>query len=154
MGRRSGLGHIVRFSAAVALLGACGIEQPVSGPISLTNEWKTIEPAEPLRVAGKNEQKLCMQLVDAPTDVSFEKSAVQINGQWHVLDGEAVDNEQANYGLRLAQLGGSTACLYRAANIPPTGPDFPPDRTLGVLRLRSVPPIEVEKVWWLSYDPH
>jgi hypothetical protein len=145
------------LSAWVFILGAlgqaCSIEQPVSGAVLLTSDWKTIDPPESLRVAGKYEQKVCLQIVGAPTDVKFEKGTVQVDGQWHVLEGEAVDHEQTSYGLALAELGGTTACLYRAADTPP-GPDFPAHQTLVRLRLRSVPPLQVDKIWWISSDPH
>ena len=137
----------------LGLLGqACNVEQPVSGPVALSAEGTTFEPPEPLRVAGKMEQKICMQIVGAATDVSFEKGAVLVNDQWHALDAEAVDDQQARYGVRLAQLGGTTACLSRPPDGSP-GPDFPADRKIVKLRLSSVPPLQVEKIWWASYDP-
>ena len=142
----------MRWAIVAALGVACSIEQPVSGPVALTAEGTSFEPPEPLRVAGKMEQKVCLQIVGAAADVSFEKGAVLVDDQWHVLDGEAVDDEQASYGLKLAQLGGATACLSRPPDGAP-GSDFPADRTITRLRLRSVPPLQVEKIWWASYDP-
>lgn len=35
------------------------IEQPVSGPVTLTSEWKSITPPEPLRIGRRSEQKFC-----------------------------------------------------------------------------------------------
>jgi hypothetical protein len=150
------MGLVRRFAAFVfipGLLVCSPIEQPVSGPITLTGEWKTIDPPEPLRVAGKLEQKVCLQVIGTTTDVDFEKGRLLVNGQWHALEGEAVDDEQTTYGLRVAQLGGDTVCLYRAADTP-RGPDFPSDRTIARLRLRSEPPLQVGEIRWHSYDPH
>jgi hypothetical protein len=140
------------FVVAALLGSGCSIEQPISGPVALPSEWKTFAPPEPLRVAGKYEQKACLYVDGAPTDVDFERGAVLVDGHWHVLNGEAVDNEQTTYGLEVGQLGGNTLCLTRAADTPP-GPDFPADRTIVRLRLRSDPPLQVGKIWWLSYDP-
>jgi hypothetical protein len=117
----------------------------------LNGEWKDIDPPEPLRVAGKEQQVFCLHLVDTLSDVDFEKGRVLVNGQWHVLGGEAVDNEQAKYALKVADQGGNTTCLYRAG-APPPGPDFPGDRTIVKLRLRSEPPLRVGEIRWHSYD--
>jgi hypothetical protein len=98
-------------SAFILTLGAlpgCSIEQPVSGPVSLTGEWKTIEPSEPLRVGGKEQQVFCLQVVGTMSDVDFEKGRLLVDGQWHVLGGEAVDNEQTKYTLKVGLLLGPT----------------------------------------------
>jgi hypothetical protein len=123
----------------------------VSGPVALTGEWKTFDPPEPLRVE-RNEQKLCLQL-DAIPDVDFQKGVVSVNGQRHALEGEAVDSEGTQYPLNVADRGGDTVCLYRAGEYP-RGPDFPVDRTIVRLRLRSEPPLQVRNIRWHSYDPH
>jgi hypothetical protein len=146
---------MAQLAAAVclALLGqACSIEQPVSGPISLTAEWTTIEPPDPLRVAGKNEQKICLQIATAH-DIDLTNGVILGNGQRHLLEGEVVDREQSSYGLQVGEIGGDTVCLYRAGQLAP-GPDFPADQAMVRLRLRSAPPLQVAKAWWLSYDPH
>jgi hypothetical protein len=92
------------------LAQACSIEQPVSGPVSLTAEWKTIEPPEPLRVAGKLEQRLCLD-VGTMRDVDFEKGVVVLgNGQRHTIAGEVVDSEQTTYPLKVVEQG-KTVCL-------------------------------------------
>jgi hypothetical protein len=142
-----------QLTASAYILGllACSIEQPVSGPVSLTGEWKTIEPPEPLRVGRKELQEVCLQVVGTTIDADFEKDRLLVNGQWHVLGGEAVDSEQTTYGLRVGSLGGDTVCLYRAGK-PTSGPDFPPDLTIVRLRLRSEPPVQVAQVRWVSHD--
>lgn len=137
------------FVALTAL--ACSIEQPVSGPVSLTTEWKAVDPPEPLRVGPKEQQEVCLQVVGTTTDVDFEKGRLLVNGQWHVLGGEAVDNEQKKHDLRIGSLGGDTVCLYRAGE-PVSGPDFDPDLTIISLRLRSDPPLQLQQVRWLSHD--
>jgi hypothetical protein len=139
------------FILTLGALSGCSIEQPVSGPVSLTGEWKTIEPSEPLRVGGKEQQVFCLQVVGTMSDVDFEKGRVLVDGQWHVLGGEAVDNEQTKYTLKVGDQGGNTTCLYRAGK-PPPGPDFPGDRTIIRLRLRSEPPLQIEEIRWHSYD--
>lgn len=140
------------FVLAGLLGAACSIEQPVSGPISLMGEWTTVDPPEPLRVGRRNEQKFCLQLVGTLSDVDFENDRVLVNGRWHVLGGEAVDDAGTSYALRTAEQGGNAFCLYRAELGP--GPDFPADRTLTRLRLRSEPPLRVEAIRWHSYDTH
>jgi hypothetical protein len=150
--RRTGARQLTAF---VFILGglfgsACSIEQPVS-PVSLTGEWTTVTPPEPLRVE-KNEQKLCLQL-DAISDVDFQKGLVSVNGQRHALEGKAVDGEGIEYSLEVADRGGDTVCLYRAKEYP-RGPDFPVDQTIVRLRLRSEPPLQVRNIRWHSYDPH
>jgi hypothetical protein len=139
------------FMLGALLAQACSIEQPVSGPIALTGEWKTIEPPEPLRIGSKELQEVCLQVIGTTTDVDFEQSRLLVNGQWHVLGGEAVDNNQTKYGLRVGSLGGDTVCLYRAGK-PSSGPDFSPDLTIIRLRLRSEPSLQVAQVRWSSHD--
>jgi hypothetical protein len=95
-----------QLTASVFILGgllgsACSIEQPVSGPVSLTGEWKTVDPPKPLRVGNKAQQEVCLQVVGTMSNVDFEKGRVLVNGQWHVLEGEVVDDEQTKHGLRV-----------------------------------------------------
>jgi hypothetical protein len=133
------------------LVQACSIEQPVSGPVLLTSEWKTVEPPEPLRT-GRLEQRLCLD-VGTMQDVDFEKGVVVLgNGQRHTLAGEVIDNEQTTYPLKVAEQG-RTVCLNRAERAAPE-PDFPSDRTIVRVRLRSEPPLQVAEIRWHSYDPH
>lgn len=148
-----GLSRAARqLRGALFLLGlACAIEQPVSGPIVLASEWKAVDPHEPLRVGSKEVQEVCLQVVGTTTDVDFEKGRLLVNGQWHVLGGEAVDDEQTKHDLRVGSLGGDTVCLYRAGE-PVSGPDFPPDRAIVGLRLRSDPPLQLGQVRWSSHD--
>lgn len=150
---RVGFSEAARYLAAsVFLLGlACSIEQPVSDPLALTGEWKTVDPPKPLRVGNNELQEVCVQVVGTTTDVDFEKGRLLVDGQWHVLAGEAIDDEQATHDLRVGSLGGDTACLYRAGE-PVNGPDFEPDRSIVKLRLRSAPPLQVARVRWSSHD--
>lgn len=138
---------------AVFILGliiqSCSIEQPVSGPVLLTSNWKTIEPPEPLRVE-RRVQNICLQVGEI-RDVNLENGVVLANGR-HVLEGEVVDDEGTRYGLRLAMLKGDDVCFYRAGKRA-AEPDFPADRTIVTLRFRSEPPLEVGKIRWYSYDP-
>jgi hypothetical protein len=141
-----------RLTAPVLLLGlACSVEQPISGPVTLTGEWKAIDPPEPLRVGSKELQEVCLQVVGTTTDVDFDKGRLLVNGQWHVLGGEAVDDEQTKHDLRVGSLGGHTVCLYRAGE-PVSGPEFDPERTIVRLRLRSDPPLQLGQVRWSSHD--
>lgn len=134
------------------LAQACSIEQPVSGPVTLTSEWKTIEPPELLRVGGKLEQRLCLD-IGVTKDVDFNKGVVVLgNGQRHTIAGEVVDSEQTTYALRVAEQG-RAVCLNRA-DINPNVPDFPADITIVRVRLRSDPPLQVAEIRWHSYDPH
>lgn len=136
-----------------SLLGlACSVEQPVSGPITLAGEWRTITPPEPLRVGGKLEQRLCLD-IGTTRDVDFEKGVVVLdNGQRHSLEGEVVDDRGTAHTLRLAEQG-RVVCLSRAA-IKPNTPDFPANLTIIRVRLRSEPALQVAEVRWHSYDPH
>jgi hypothetical protein len=136
-----------------ALLGqACTIEQPVSGPVSLTGDWTTITPPEPLRVAGKLEQQLCLD-VGLMRDVDFEKGVVVLdNGQRYTLAGEADDDQQRTYALKVGAR--SKALCMNRADLTPNVPHFPPARTIVRVRLRSDPPLRVAEIRWHSYDPH
>jgi len=137
----------------VGLLGsACSIEQPVSGPLALTGEWTTVTPPEPLRVAGKLEQKVCLKIEGTVTDIDL-KNGVMLAGQRHVLGGKAIDSEQVEYTLGVGELGPSGVCLYRPPGDTPPGPDFPAKRTIIKIRLRSDPPLQVDEIRWRSYDP-
>lgn len=151
---RAGRAGVTQITAVafVALLGACSVEQPVSGPVTLTAEWKTIEPPEPLRVAGRLEQRLCLD-VGTMRDVDFEKGVVVLgNGQRHTIAGEVVDSEQTTYPLKVVEQG-KTVCLNRAKKTDPAR-DFPSDGTIVRVRLRSEPPLQVAEIRWHSYDPH
>jgi len=141
-----------QLTASAYILGmlACSIEQPVSGPVALTGEWTTVEPPKPLRVGGKSEQALCLQI---PTlhDVDLHNGVMLGDGR-HVLEGDVVDDQGAQYPLNVSSLQGDIVCLYRAARMPNV-PDFPPDRTIVRLRLRSEPALQVGQIQWRSYDP-
>jgi hypothetical protein len=84
-------------------------------------------------------------------DVDFEKGVVVLDsGQRYTLAGEADDNQQKTYALKVVEQG-RTVCINRAA-LTSSGPDFPSD--LVKVRLRSEPPLRVAEVRWQSYDPH
>jgi len=140
------------FVLAGLLASACSIEQRVSGPVALTGEWTTVTPPEPLRVAGKLEQKVCLQIVGTVSDIDL-KDGVMLAGQRHVLGGEVIDSEQVEYTLGVGELGPTGVCLYRPPGDTSPGPDFPPNRTIIKLRLRSDPPLQVGEIRWRSYDP-
>jgi hypothetical protein len=134
------------------LCHGCNVEQPVSGPVALTGEWTTVTPPEPLRVGQKEQQKFCLQ-VGAMRDLEFENGVALASepGQRHALEAVAVDSEGTKYALKLAEAGGDHVCFYRAGE-PIAGPNFPGDRTIARLRLRSEPPLQVQGIRWYSYD--
>ncbi len=132
-----------------ALLSQACSEQPVSGPVSLTAEWTTVTPPEPLRVE-RGVQNVCLQVGEI-RDVNIEHGVTLTDGR-HVLEGEVVDNEGTRYGLRLAVLKGDNVCFYRPGKRT-ADPDFPVDRTIVTLRFRSEPPLEVGAIRRCSYDP-
>lgn len=134
------------------LCQACNVEQPVSGPVALTGAWTTVEAPQPLRVGGKSEQKFCLQIA-AARDMDLNNGVILGDGQRHLLEGEATDGNQTSYDLQVGEIGGGEVCLYRAGELA-SGPDFPADQTIVKLRLRSTPPLQIEKIRWLSYDPH
>jgi hypothetical protein len=152
--RRTGARKLTAFVFILGgLLGsACSlIEQPVSGPVALTDQGVTVTPPKQLRIA-RNEQKVCLH-VGAIGDVDFEKGVVQVNGQPHAIAGEAVDNEGTRYPLKVGDWGGDTVCLYRAERLDPDS-DFPSGRRIAALRLRSQPPLQVREIRWLAYNRH
>lgn len=149
--RRTGVRDYAASVLAGLLVLACSIEQPVSGSVVLTGEWKVIDPPEPLRVEGKHRQAVCLH-VDVIRDADFDNSVVVMgSGQRHVVEGEALDNEGTKYALEVRERGGRHFCLYRSGERPPGG-DFPEDRTIVSLRLRSEPPLQVVRILWHSYD--
>jgi hypothetical protein len=86
-------------------------------------------------------------------DVDFEKGVVVLeNGQRYTLAGEADDDQQKTYTLKVVEQG-RTVCMNRA-ELTADGPDFPTDRTIVRVRLRSEPPLRVAEIRWHSYDPH
>lgn len=93
----------------------------------------------------KNQQSFCVP-VDTFRDVNLE-GFVLGNGERHVLEGEAVDSEGTKYALEAVGRRGDSVCLYRAGEFP-AGPDFPAERTIVRLRLRSEPPLEVGEIRW------
>jgi hypothetical protein len=149
----SGQTGVLQLMGSAFILGvlaqACSIEQPVSGPVLLTSDWKTIAPPEPLRVE-RRVQNICLQVGDI-RDVNIDNGVMLADGR-HVLEGEVVDNEGTRYGLRLAVLKGDNVCFYRAGKRN-ADPDFPVDRTVVTLRFRSEPPLQVGEIRWYSYDP-
>jgi hypothetical protein len=138
----------IEIGKVIFILGglACSIEQPVSGPVALTREWTSVDPPEPLRVAGKEEQVVCLEIVGTVTDIDLQNGVV-VDGKRHVLEGEAVDAGQTPYALEVGAQGGSRVCLYRAGDLP-HGPDYPEDVVR--LRLRSTPPLQIDRIWWHS----
>jgi hypothetical protein len=148
-----GLSGVRELTASLVILGlgCSSIEQPVSGPVELTAEWTTVEPPEPLRVQGRLEQTLCLQ-VGMTRDMDLNNGVVLANGQRHVLEGEAIDSDQETYALKVGMRGGDKVCLSRSGDLP-AGPDFPAEQTIVRVRLRSDPHLQVGKIWWLSFDP-
>lgn len=149
------MGFLGRLGVGAALSGlfvlACKpIEQAVSGPVTLTTEWKTIDPPEPLRVAGREEQTLCLEIVGTVTDTDLQNGVV-VNGQRHVIGGEVIDVDQTTFELKVGAQGGNRVCLSRAG-APPRGPDYP--RNIIRVRLRSEPGLQLERIWWHSNDQH
>jgi hypothetical protein len=108
-------------------------------------------PPEPLRIA-RNEQTFCLR-INTLRDIDLQDGIVLGNGQRHVLGGEAMDDAGAHYPLKVGALRGDTVCLYRAKK-GPSGSDFPPDRTITGLRLRSQPPLQIREIRWLAYNRH
>jgi len=156
--RRATIMRLVgRFKASgfilAALLGsACApIEQLVSGPVALTDQWVTVTPPEPLRIA-RNEQAFCLQ-IDGLRDIDLQDGVLLGNGQRHLLGGEAIDDEGTQYPLKVGGLRGENVCLYRAERRDPAS-DFPADRTIARLRLRSQPPLQVREIRWFAYNRH
>jgi len=144
---------VTAAAVCLGLIGqACSVEQPVSGPVALTGDWTIVEPPAPLRVGQKEQQKFCLQ-VGKMRDLNFENGVAldQEQGQRHAIEGEAIDSEGTTYSLKLAEAGGDHVCLYRAGE-PIAGPNFPADRTIVRLRLRSEPPLQVGDIRWFSYD--
>lgn len=149
--RRIGALRATLFILGAVSGSACSVEQPVSGPVTLTGEWKTVDPPEPLRAAGKGEQLVCVQIVGKVIDIDLQDGVV-VDGRRHVVGAEAVDNKQTVYALKVGSIGGSvagTVCLSRAGERP-QGPDFSEDVIR--FRLRSEPPLQVERIWWYSGD--
>jgi len=118
----------------------------------LSEEWTSIEPPEPLRTGGRLEQKFCLQIAVFSDMDPHNGVTLASSGQRHVIESEAEDRERTEYPLWVAEIAGDHTCLYRAGERAP-GPDFPSDRMMVRLRLRSEPPLQVGKNWWRSYDP-
>lgn len=149
------MGFLSRIGAGAVLWGFFGfackpIEQPISGPITLTPEWKTVTPPEPLRVAGREEQTVCLEIVGTVTDTDLQNGVV-VNGQRHVVGGEVIDAKQATFALKVGAQGGNRVCLSRAGT-PPRGPDYP--ENIVEVRLRSEPGLQIERTSWRSNDQH
>jgi hypothetical protein len=149
------MGFLRRLCVRAALWGffvlACKpIEQPIAGPATLTPEWKTFDPPEPLRVAGREEQTVCLEIVGTVTDTDLQNGVV-VNGHRHVVGGEVIDAKQTPFALKVGAQGGNRVCLSRAGT-PPRGPDYP--ENIIKLRLRSEPELQVERIWWHSVDQH
>jgi hypothetical protein len=152
--RRMGASERMASVFVVAALlgsGCAPIEQPVSGPVALTDQWVTVSPPEPLRIA-RNEQTFCLQ-IDTVRDIDLQDGVMLGNGQRHVLGGAAIDDEGTQYPLKVGALRGDTVCLYRAGKRPPDS-DFPADRSIAELRLRSQPPLQVREIRWFAYNRH
>jgi hypothetical protein len=95
--RRTGARHLTAsvFILSALLGSACAlIEQLVSGPIALTDQWVTVTPPEPLRIA-RNEQTFCLQ-IDTLRDIDLQDGVTLGNGQRHVLGGEAIEMRGLN----------------------------------------------------------
>jgi hypothetical protein len=149
------VGFLGRLGVGAALWGlfvlACKpIEQPISGPVTLTGEWKTIEPSESLHIAGREEQKVCLEILGMVTDTDLDNGVV-VNGQRHVVEGEVLDTDQTPFALKVGAQGGNRVCLSRAGT-PPRGPDYP--KNIIRVRLRSEPELQIERIWWHSNDQH
>ena len=123
------------------------VEQPVSGPLTLADTWTEVRPPSPLRVK-KDEQAVRLELPGI-ADIGANGRLELAGDKSVTLAGEVVDDHGTVYPLTLGAItGGRHAFFYRAGDHPP-GPDFPVDRTIVTLRLRSDPPVDVEEVRWV-----
>lgn len=123
------------------------VEQPVSGPVSLGSEWTEIAPPEPLKVA-KDEQAIRLEVAGI-ADMQLDNTLELSDGRRVVIAGELVDDQGTVYPLALGGVAAMKhAFLYRAGDYPP-GPDFPVERTIVKLRLRSDASLDVDEIRWI-----
>jgi hypothetical protein len=148
--------NLVRAVAMAMLLAVstgCGpSEQPISGALELGPEWTEIAPPSPLRIV-KDEQSVRLS-ISGIADMGLDDSLSLDDGRRVGIAGEVVDDQGAIYPLTLGGIAATRhAYLYRAGEYPP-GPDFPPDRTIVKLRLRSDAPLQVEEIRWICTSAH
>jgi len=126
--------------------------QPVSGHKVFSANWLEIVPPSPLRVV-ENEQSLRLQVAGI-ADMTLNDSLILDDGRTITVTAEVVDDQGNLYPLTLGGISGTKhAYLYRAGDYPP-GPDFPVDRTIVMLRVRSDAPLEVEEIRWICTTNH
>lgn len=136
------------------LLGIGFNEQPVSGPVAVGAEWLEIVPPSPLSVV-KNEQSIRLQVAGV-ADMDAGGSLTLDDGRRIRVTAEVIDDRGTRYPLTLGGISGmqyAYVYFYRAGDYPP-GPDFPLDRTIVKLRMRSDVPLEVEEIRWICATIH
>lgn len=123
-------------------------EQSISGPLTLDSAWSEIVPPSPLRVV-LDEQAIRLD-IERLDDLADSPGSIELaDGSVVVLDGEVVDDAGQSYPLAIAAISGKRSVyLYRAGDYPP-GPDYPTDRKIVKVRLRSGAPLQVEEVRWI-----
>lgn len=127
-------------------------DQPVSGPIELGAGWTEVVPPAPL-VVSRDEQAIRLQLAGIE-DIDLDNTLELADGGRVVVDAEVVDDAGTVYPLVLAAVSGQRhAFFYRAGERPP-GPDYPTDRKIVKLRLRSEPALTVEEIRWICTSAH
>lgn len=120
-------------------------EQRISERVTISSEWSEVVPPAPLRVA-KTEQAVILRLAEVPHIES--DAAIELDGRSVALHAEVVDDRGTVYPMALGGVSGNFVLMYRAGNYPP-GPDFPTDRTIVKLRLRSDVRLDVEAIRWV-----
>ncbi|MFT7288128.1 MAG: hypothetical protein ACI87W_002243 [Halieaceae bacterium] len=123
------------------------VEQPVSGPITLGTEWIEIVPPKPLKVT-KNEQAIRIELPGS-ADMQLQNTIELSDGRRLQIEAEVVDDQGTTYDLALGGVAATKHAFFYRAGDYPAGPDYPVDRTIVKLRLRSNASADVDEIRWI-----
>lgn len=133
------------------------VERDISGPVTVSSEWKEITPSELLRAL--REQNAVMFDFSAPVE---EKDLITGNDatKWAIRfkDGSTampevslVDQDGSEYQLVLGYL--STKLVGFTMTNPSTHlENMPRDRTFRAIRIRCMKPISFSRVYWYSFN--
>jgi hypothetical protein len=127
------------------------IDQEISGPGVLSNDWLEITPAKPLR-ADRIVQQVVIYVEKPITEEAYGWSLVLPDGSRVTPEVELVAEDGNIYELNVpssATYPNSVEALQRGFGFR----GLPKDKLYRKVRLRSAKPVNVLKIVWRCYDP-
>ncbi|HKO42104.1 MAG TPA: hypothetical protein VJU84_02350 [Pyrinomonadaceae bacterium] len=125
------------------------LDQDITGPVTIPDEWLELVPNKPLRV----ERQIQKIVLDLDKSVKLERDGwglVLPDGSIVQPAVQLIDENGQVYNLDVASSWSnpSTGVTYREFSMA----DLPKDKSYRMVRLRSAKPVPCRRVFWRSYN--